>query len=319
MKLRLHIMMTMLVCIAAVFCVSNASAGEVVKVYKKIPPAAAAGEAENESPSLCEVDADCDGVPDEEETRFGTDPNLCDTDEDGLSDGTELGKIQPDDTNGCHALQAVGSNYKKPHVMDPLNPDSDGDGLSDGAEDANANGWVDFEETDPTLEDTDMDDLSDYTEMLGDFDGDGLADFDFRLIKAGQKCTPPENIADLDCDEIPNARDGDSDNDGCPDNTEGEFTDANANGIPDRYDNQSKSACPQADTGGSASGGKKAAGGEPETPNLGPYPGDGTDEAACTLIPSANSGPSNSAAPISLMFFITIFLFAFSRLTHSRT
>lgn len=189
-------------------------------------------------------DTDGDGVPDGEERRLGTKPNLCDTDGDGLSDGVELGRIQPGDAGGCHGLQPAGTNFKKPTVLNPLNPDSDGDGLKDGEEDQNANGWLDPEETDPTIVDTDGDGLDDGVEVLGDFDGDGIPDYDYRLIKAGQGCTPPEEVGDVDCDGVPNARDGDSDNDGCADLQEGGWVDANSNGVPDVFDNQTK-PCPE--------------------------------------------------------------------------
>lgn len=191
-----------------------------------------------------EADTDGDGLEDGDEARIGTKRNTCDTDEDGLSDGIEMGKIQPDDINGCHGLQAAGTNFHNPYAMDPLNPDSDADGLEDGEEDLNGNGWCDPEETDPTTVDTDRDGIEDGVEMLGDFDGDGIPDFDYRLVQGEGDCTPPEDISDLDCDGIPNGRDDDSDNDGCPDAQEGGWLDANGNGIPDVFDNESKT-CPE--------------------------------------------------------------------------
>lgn len=288
-----QIITIVLLCAALQFCAQGAFADET----------------EDQSQGACSADRDCDGVADEEELRLGTDPDVCDTDEDGLSDGVETGHIQPEDINGCHGLQAVGANYKKPHAMDPLNPDSDGDGLNDGEEDVNANGWVDFEEPDPTIEDTDSDGVSDYVETTGDFDGDKTAEFDFRLIRAGQKCTPPETVSDLDCDEIPNARDNDSDNDGCEDNFEDGFVDANANGIPDLYDNQEKSACPDVSSSGGGGGGKKTTPEEKkEEPDLfSPFSADGTDGTACTLMPSKNGrAPHDGATPVFFAVFLAM-------------
>lgn len=208
--------------------------------------------------SACPKDADCDGVTDDEENRRGTMIKVCDSDNDGLSDGIEIGRIQPKTINGCHGLQPSGTNFKRPTVLDPLNPDSDGDGLPDGEEDANGNGWLDAEESDPSIIDTDSDGISDGTEALGDFDDDGFPDYDYTLIKAGQKCTPPADIADIDCDGVPNARDTDSDNDGCPDKTEGGWLDANSNNIPDIFDNQSKTC--QSDSVPSPPGSSKPSG-----------------------------------------------------------
>lgn len=100
-------------------------------------------------------DSDGDGLNDEDEPKYGTNPTDPDTDSDGLSDGDEVNK------------------YK----TDPLKNDTDGDGLTDGDE-ANKYG------TDPTQADTDGDGLGDWDEidvhgtdpLTLDSDGDGLPD-----------------------------------------------------------------------------------------------------------------------------------------------
>jgi hypothetical protein len=73
----------------------------------------------NESPwsqtvsvTLPAVDTDSDGLSDDEERTWGTDPDDPDTDTDGLLDGEEV-----------HT-----------YITDPLAPDTDGDGSSDGDE-----------------------------------------------------------------------------------------------------------------------------------------------------------------------------------------
>ncbi|MFA5811687.1 MAG: hypothetical protein WC956_05085 [bacterium] len=239
------------------------------------------------------ADTDGDGVPDGDERRFGTRCNVCDTDNDALSDGVELGYIQPEDKNGCHGLTAAGTNYRKPHVMDPLNPDSDGDGLNDGLEDKNGNGWVDPDETDPSIEDTDKDGLSDYVETTGDFNGDGMPDFDFRLINNGSSCNPPAGIEDLDCDGIPNARDDDSDNDGCPDSQEGGWVDTNVNGVPDIYDSGAKSCPEPSESSPPAQGGNGAAAGDGDDKAAAEFsfPRDGYDGGgACALVQRGDDG-----------------------------
>ncbi|MCX6798206.1 MAG: hypothetical protein NTX66_03290 [Candidatus Falkowbacteria bacterium] len=53
-----------------------------------------------------------DGLTDAEEIQLGTNPNLTDTDNDGLTDYEEV----------------------KTYKTNPLNPDSDGDGFTDGVE-----------------------------------------------------------------------------------------------------------------------------------------------------------------------------------------
>ena len=105
-----------------------------------------------------------------------TDPQLPDSDGDGLPDGLESGWRSADpgntqtnvDTNGDGFpnfrgdrdppfFNTVPDNWDVPNynfndgrtkliagsMTDPLNPDSDGDGLPDGREDGNRNGWVD--------------------------------------------------------------------------------------------------------------------------------------------------------------------------------
>lgn len=86
-----------------------------------------------------QLDSDGDGLFDEEEPVYGTDPMDPDTDKDGLSDGDEVKK------------------YK----TDPLNPDTDMDMLSDGDE-------VHLYTTDPLVVDTDNGGVGDGHEVLED-------------------------------------------------------------------------------------------------------------------------------------------------------
>lgn len=236
---------------------------------------------------VLKADTDGDGVDDGEEKRIGTRANVCDTDGDSISDGVELGKIQPKDINGCHGLQAAGTNFKRPHMLDPKNPDSDGDGLSDGEEDLNGNGWLESNETDPTIIDTDGDGLSDAVETMGDFDDDGFSDFDFKSIRAGQKCSPPQAISDLDCDGVPNSRDLDSDNDSCPDNEEGGWLDKNNSGIPDVFDNQAK-LCPDEVVPSSSNSGSKQQTEENEISTDNSFMSGLADEAPACAVNNAN-------------------------------
>jgi len=96
------------------------------------------------------IDSDGDGLPDSLENAWCTDPNVADTDEDGISDGTE-------DTNHNGAVDV--------NETDPCDPDTDDDGLLDGEEDVNHNGIVDGQETDPTSPDTDNDGMHDGWEV----------------------------------------------------------------------------------------------------------------------------------------------------------
>lgn len=86
------------------------------------------------------ADPDGDGVPNEIEDQFGTDPNNPDTDGDGLTDKEEI--------TTYHSLG-----------VDPLNPDADGDGLTDFEE-------VRLYGTRPDDPDGDRDGLSDRREVV---------------------------------------------------------------------------------------------------------------------------------------------------------
>ena len=104
-----------------------------------------------------DTDADDDGLSDDDEALRGTDPNLADTDGDGLLDGREVFETG----------------------TDPLNADSDADGITDGEE-------VDTYGSNPSSNDGDGDGLPDYNEIFQhgtdpnepDTDGDGISDHD---------------------------------------------------------------------------------------------------------------------------------------------
>jgi outer membrane protein OmpA-like peptidoglycan-associated protein len=159
-------------------------------------------------------DSDGDGVDDATEISRGTNPRDADTDDDGVTDGTD-GLSDTDGDGLIDALDAdsdndglldgtergvtrenapAGTNTSSPNfradddpstTTDPRRADTDGDGLNDGAEDADRNGRVGATETDPRDADTDDDDLNDGVEVRGDnatnplnpdTDGDGLRD-----------------------------------------------------------------------------------------------------------------------------------------------
>lgn len=294
--------------------------GRSIVLAEEAAPAVAPSEPSDD----CAGDSDCDGVPDDVEVKKGTDAQKCDTDGDGLSDGVELGYIQPVEKKSCHGLtaattndrgEAVGTNFKKPHFMDPQNPDSDGDGLKDGEEDKNNNGWIDPDDTDPSISDTDDDDISDYVEVIGDFDGDGFPDFDFSIMSNGPRCNPPASMSDLDCDGIPSARDDDSDNDGCPDKSEGEWVDSNSNGIPDLFDSQAKS-CPDQPSPGSSSTkpqGPKKEEDKSGTNSVTHFAGDAADGGACALAPSVGDIPPGMMLLSPFLVFTAGLALAFLR------
>lgn len=154
-------------------------------------------------------DADADGLTNYQEIVVrGTDPNLVDTDSDGVNDGPEV----TDSTN-------------------PLVPDTDSDGLNDGEEKARG--------TNPLSADSDLDGLGDLQEevltstnpLSQDSDGNGIAD----------AFEDPDNDGILNGREVnergSNPKSADSDSDGLSDTYELVFkggTDAYKPRIGDR-------------------------------------------------------------------------------------
>ena len=118
------------------------------------------------------LDTDGDGLTDAEEDLIGTDPDLADTDADGVRDDIEVVDINsPTDTDGdgiIDALDPDDDNDSVPTLVEfplgdtdsdmianYLDDDDDGDGIPNIDEDANMNG-------DPTDDDSDGDTIPDY-------------------------------------------------------------------------------------------------------------------------------------------------------------
>ena len=114
-------------------------------------------------------DPDDDGLSNIQEFAANTDPQVADTDGDGLSDGTEvsvygtnplLADTDGDGLDDGQELNVTGT--------DPLNADSDGDGLNDGDE-------VNVHLSDPNKVDTDDDGFDDATEVAAGTDPNSAA------------------------------------------------------------------------------------------------------------------------------------------------
>jgi hypothetical protein len=124
------------------------------------------------------ADTDGDGLNDSYEAlTLLTDPTAADTDGDGITDGVEV--------NGAYGSPAQAS--------DPRDNNTDDDAFDDGEEDTNFNGLVDEGETDPTRRedagDEDNDGIQNWEENLtctfwdvADTDGGGVNDGDERNI-----------------------------------------------------------------------------------------------------------------------------------------
>lgn len=136
-------------------------------------------------------DADSDGLTNYQEiVEIGTNPNLTDTDGDGVDDEKDAFPLDPSETLDTDR-DGIGDNADVDddgdgltdedeitiHGTNPKRADSDGDGLSDSDE-------INIHLTNPNVADTEGDGLSDGAEVkthgtnpkLGDTDGDGFLD-----------------------------------------------------------------------------------------------------------------------------------------------
>ena len=127
-----------------------------------------------------DADTDDDGLSDGTES-FGTgpldgwgptDPNDADTDDDGLDDGVEVGVTEPvagGASPGGVAYAGTDADWSGDDdpatTTDPTDADSDDDGLSDGTEVAGSGPLQEFGPTDPNDADTDDDGLNDGLEV----------------------------------------------------------------------------------------------------------------------------------------------------------
>ena len=180
-------------------------------------------------------DSDLDGLKDEDETYYGTNPQNHDSDFDGLMDGTEVysspsspNSSDTDDDGIPDGIEFYGSEG---NFTDPGTADTDGDGLDDLRELENG--------TDPLIPDTDRDGLLDGEELSPlenggvtdplswDSDGDNISDgFEASpryedLLEPLKKDTDDDGIPDAfelwndlnldgdDGEELPMDRDGD--------------------------------------------------------------------------------------------------------------
>ncbi|MGB3149725.1 MAG: hypothetical protein WBB27_03605, partial [Maribacter sp.] len=204
-----------------------------------------------------DVDSDNDGIIDNIEAQTTADyiaPSGHDVDGNGLDDAYE------DTPGSCNGLTPI--NTDNDYVPDYLDIDSDNDGILDNVEaqttegfiapcgiDSDGNGLDDHYEETPgscgglTPIDTDGDHTPDFRDLDSDndgildnieaqspdsfqapcgmdIDGNGLDDHYENHPGSGEGLTPINS----DSDSNPNFRDIDSDNDGIPDNVEGQTT-----------------------------------------------------------------------------------------------
>ncbi|MEQ1504239.1 MAG: hypothetical protein ABMB14_18500 [Myxococcota bacterium] len=134
------------------------------------------------------ADSDADGLSDTQEAGLGTNPNVSDTDGDGLADGYEFHVVGTSpvltDTDGdllADGLEdpdgdGLDNLDESAFGTDPLDADSDDDGLDDGAEDAAGTDPYDTDSDDDTLTDGDEVDLYGTDPTLADTDGGGVGD-----------------------------------------------------------------------------------------------------------------------------------------------
>ncbi|MCB0749843.1 MAG: OmpA family protein [Ignavibacteriae bacterium] len=145
-------------------------------------------------------DSDIDGLTLDQEESLGTNPDLPDTDGDGLIDGLEFNQYKTDPLKTDSDNDGLSDNDEvKNYTTNPNLADTDKDGISDGDE-------VLKYKTDPLRVDSDFDGINDNDEIQitktnpskSDTDGDGLKDGDER-----DKYKTSPTLTDTDEDSIP--------------------------------------------------------------------------------------------------------------------
>ncbi|HAY33607.1 MAG TPA: OmpA family protein [Ignavibacteria bacterium] len=146
----------------------------------------------------CDTDLDKDGLTKCREEQLGTNPNIADTDGDGLLDGEEVNTYMTNplnrDTDGD--TLSDGDEVKR-HNTNPLNKDTDNDGLMDNEE---VNTYL----TIPTDSDTDDDGLTDGDEVKVHRTDPKVADTDLGTIGDGVEVGRGTNPLDPS-DDLPPA------------------------------------------------------------------------------------------------------------------
>jgi outer membrane protein OmpA-like peptidoglycan-associated protein len=203
-------------------------------------------------------DSDRDGLNDDDEARYGSDPNDPDSDHDGVLDGDEQkpgddtdgdglpNVLDPDSDNdglGDGVEMGVAGRDADPKTRtNPLIKDTDGGGVIDGEEDTNKNGRRDPHERDPL-------DGSDDLKPI-DEDRDGVPD---QNDKCPDQPEDKDGFEDEDgCPELDNDRDGMPDaQDKCPNEAEDKDSFEDTDGCPDLDNDRdgvpdSRDSCPSA-------------------------------------------------------------------------
>lgn len=199
-------------------------------------------------------DCDNDGLDNDGETFYGTDPTNPDTDSDGINDGTEVNDgsnptdpCEPSATGLATAdcdNDGLNSTGEIAAGTDPTNPDTDGDGINDGDEVNNGSDPLNF--CDPInsglgTDDCDLDGLTNDQEVIAgtdpnDADTDNDDENDGQEVLFGTNPLDPCDpyigavaTADCDNDNLDNAGEAlagtdnnnpDTDNDGFIDGDE---------------------------------------------------------------------------------------------------
>ncbi len=209
------------------------------------------------------MDIDQDGLNNVDEYYLETDPNMPDSDEDGMPDGWEvafgLDPMDPSDATTDDDLDSLSALEEYLAGTDPKNRDTDGDGIFDQNElkihgtnpsnpDTDGDGMLDGDEIKYNLDpldhtdaeaDADEDGLSNFQEIviiksnpiLPDTDKDGMPD-GWEVKHGLDPINPLDSEDDLDLDNLTNFREfeintnprsNDTDGDGLNDTLEATF------------------------------------------------------------------------------------------------
>ncbi|HHC74726.1 MAG TPA: IPTL-CTERM sorting domain-containing protein [Thiothrix sp.] len=187
------------------------------------------------------IDSDNDGISDADEALLLTDPQLSDSDEDGIDDLSEIGGDihQPLDTDGDGLINALDSDDDNDGVFtEDEDRNNDGDFSNDDQDNDGIPDYLDPIDNQNTSNNNTEQPTDNQTNQPDNTSTDNNNDSNNDTGNTDQTLPPSEHPNNQVDDSVANSTSGedDSDNDGIINYMEGYSTDRDGDNIADRFD-----------------------------------------------------------------------------------